>query len=62
MVAAFSLCGIGMIIIGCCFGEEAGLEDFSKMDAAKSAAKATAKGATAGAKYTYENKSLLEDA
>ena len=51
-----------MIIIGCCFGEEAGLEDFSKMDAAKSAAKATAKGATAGAKYTYENKSLLEDA
>jgi|688.fasta_scaffold384226_2 hypothetical protein len=55
MTAAFLLIGIAMIVIGCCFADKYKMEDLSKKDAATSAAKATAKGATKAGKYAYDN-------
>ena len=62
MLASFALCGVAMIVIGCCFADKFNLEDLSKTDAAKTVAKTSAKGAVKAGSYAVENQHLLNDA
>lgn len=62
MCGAFALCGISMLVIGCCCGGKYQMEDLSKKDAASKAVKSTAKGAAKAGSYAVDNAHLIDEA